>query len=203
MKKSSLQYLLYIFSFLTMVSCGFQGRKYTTGHYWEGIKSDEYESQKLKQSESKNKSVLEYSVQSKELIEQDSMENNSELDTLKIPLCRKKNHEALNNQVEVSDSLSPEMTVIKQNTELKIRRAKKGLNIFLGLEGVSILGLVINILDVFNLGKDEWGFHIWIILFALLIELFLLPLILYAVIYFVRKRRFKKKYSVPNSRNKH
>ena len=101
-----------------MVSCGFQGRKYTTGHYWEGYNSDEYESQKLKQSESKNKSVLEYSVQSKELIEQDSMDNNSELDTLKIPLCRKKNHEALNNQVEVSDSLSPEMAVIKQKTSL-------------------------------------------------------------------------------------
>lgn len=66
-------------------SCGFQGRKYTTGHYWNGRNQIEYENQ--------SERVQEFSVQSKELIELDLIEDKTELDTLKIPLYTKKSKE--------------------------------------------------------------------------------------------------------------
>ena len=46
--------LFFILLLLHLTGCGFQGRKYTTGHYWNGRNEIEYEKQSEKQKEKEN-----------------------------------------------------------------------------------------------------------------------------------------------------
>jgi hypothetical protein len=48
MKHRTFTYISFIFIILFSIGCGFQGRKYTTGHYWEIGNKNEYEKQNEK-----------------------------------------------------------------------------------------------------------------------------------------------------------
>lgn len=177
-------------------SCGFQGRKYTTGLYWESEDKIEYDQEikKPKHSVKNDECPHQNSIQSKEFIEVNSIVDKGELDTLKIPLYRKKKEEVESDLIASADSITPELQIKKQKAQRKINRAQKGLKISLGLEGFSVIGLVVSILDIFQIGTDAWGFNEWVILFILLIPLFLISIIAYTIVYLIRKRRFRKKY---------
>jgi len=47
--------LFFILLLLHLTGCGFQGRKYTTGHYWNGRNEIEYEKQNENEKNRKRK----------------------------------------------------------------------------------------------------------------------------------------------------
>ena len=59
--------LFFILLLLHLTGCGFQGRKYTTGHYWDGRNEIEYEKQSAKQSESESEKQKEKEKENEEL----------------------------------------------------------------------------------------------------------------------------------------
>lgn len=83
--------------FMFCSSCGFQGRKYTTGHYWDGRNTIEYDSQneKLEKNEKQKENgneVLNENENENEGVRKFSIKSNDaafDVDTLVIPLYRK------------------------------------------------------------------------------------------------------------------
>ena len=99
--------LILVIILLFMSSCGFQGRKYTTGHYWNGRNEIEYEKQSESESEKQKEKERKLSIH----LEDTSIE----FDTLKIPLYRKNSKRYQRNHPEKAENKqeSPQSSALK------------------------------------------------------------------------------------------
>ena len=89
MKNRTLTYLSFVFIVLFSFGCGFQGRKYTTGHYWDGRNEIEYEKQSESEKQNENDSGKNTLKDEERKLSIHVEDSRFEVDTLKIPLFRK------------------------------------------------------------------------------------------------------------------
>jgi hypothetical protein len=168
---------IFLITFL-LSSCGFQGRKYTRWHYWEGRNDIEYgytnpeknqkqkENEKEEQNPNKKESEKE-SEKDKEIeiaIEIDSKSNVK--DTLKNSSIGKNSRISLEQEGQLYEKQDFE------GDENKLRKAKNGFITTWVIESLFYLGLLGNAYS-----PDAWA--LWLVVFAILTAFYLFLTLIY------------------------
>jgi hypothetical protein len=188
---STFKNLLFIFLLLFLAGCGFQSRKYTTGHFWDGLDKNEYkpekQNEKQKQGEKKSIHVAEQSIPLNSSKSHDLMAVNREVedlakDTLIKKWAEQKSTKLTQNNTkekQIDKKLDPDIT------EKKIRRSTRGFITFWSIKSLFYLGLLINAFS-----PDAWGF--WLAIFGILTAVFMIPVLVYLNIMKIRHRLHKE-----------
>ncbi len=177
------------FMIVLLTGCGFQGRKYTLGNYWDCQTSafEKHETHVLKRKKEKdtrfNSDILD---QNSQLIEVEINSISNVRDTLKIPMYRKPSPKK---SASTKDSLHVEEQYIQRHEthdidqdENKLRRAKNGFLTFWAIESLLYLGLLSNAYL-----PDVWGF--WLFVFGFLTALYFLLTLTFMSILKIRYSR--------------
>ena len=179
MKHRTFTFITFIFIILFSFGCGFHGRKYTTGHYWDGRNEIEFDAQNEKQNEKQKENgneelkntplgkvvhEVQYTIVYKDTLNQKLAKKPLIVETTK------KKEETKTKEEEVPDV-----------SEKKIRRSTRGFISFWSIESLFYLGFLGN-----AYAPDVWGF--WLAIFGVLTALYMLPTMIYLL---VMKRRFK------------
>ncbi len=182
--------LLFSIISIILVSCGFQGRKYTTGHYWEGHIEE-------------NKNVKEKEIKIKVVRPRDKECISVIIDTTKLPLFQinangnqidqKRNsigswqHDSAQHELKTNNSQAiSDTTAIKEIKALNKKFNKSGF-IFLGSGLFSTL--IIHVIRDYHLGSL---FNLASTVLALCIALSLLALIYNGIITHKLIRKLRK-----------
>lgn len=197
--RATAYHTLFIF-FLTfmLTSCGFHGRKYTSGHFWEGRNDIEYgyaypeKNQKQKENEKE-----EQNLNKKESEKESEKGKGNEIaikidsksivkDTLKISSLEKNSRKRRELKKEGQGKQDQEIQFDEKQDvdrdEKKLRRAKNGFLTFWVIESLFYLGLLGNAYS-----PDVWGF--WLAIFGILTLLYMIPLLIYMA---VMQRRYSR-----------
>lgn len=190
--RATVRVTLFIF-FITFLlsSCGFQGRKYTRWHYWEGRNDIEYgyanpqknQNQKENEKEEQNPNKKESDKESEKdkeneiAIEIDSKSNVK--DTLKISSIGKSSRISLEQEKDYQSVHEQEGQLDEkqgfEGDENKLRRAKNGFLTTWVIESLFYLGLLGNAYS-----PDAWA--LWLVVFAFLTAFYLFLTLIYLAI---------------------
>ncbi len=195
--RTTAYHTLFIF-FLTFMlsSCGFQGRKYTSGHYLEGRYDFEYEDPKKKEKLRENEKE-EQNLNKKESEKESEKNKENEIaikidskssvkDTLKISSLDKNSRKRRELKKERQSSQDQEIQLDEKQDvdrdEKKLRRAKNGFVTTWVIESLFYLGLLGNAYS-----PDVWA--LWLVVFGFLTAFYLFLTLIYMAII---KRRYTR-----------
>jgi hypothetical protein len=195
---SFLKKLAFLFLLLHLTGCGFQSRKYTTGHFWDGRNEIVYETEKQSEKQSGKQSEKQSGKQNERQSGKQSEKQsekkpkacelgNRESDAMSkdTPLEKwenKKRAEWIAKPAE-EDSLNKEKDPIE--SEKKIRRSTNGFLTFWSIESLFYLGLLYN-----TYSPDVWGF--FLVIFGFFTVLLLIPTLIYLRVMNARYHRSKE-----------
>jgi len=177
-------------------SCGFQGRKYTSGHYLEGRNDFEYEDPKKKEKLRENEKE-EQNLNKKESEKESEKNKENEIaikidsksivkDTLKISSLEKNSRKRRELKKERQSSQDQEIQLDEKQDvdrdEKKLRRAKNGFVTTWVIESLFYLGLLGNAYS-----PDAWA--LWLVVFGFLTAFYLFLTLIYMAII---KRRYTR-----------
>ncbi len=189
-----LKKLTSLFLLLHLTGCGFQSRKYTTGHFWNGRNEIVYETEKQRWNQNEKESEKQSSNQNEKESEQlneikpaewavrqrasDALSKDTSLENWE----NKNRVECIAKPAE-DDSLNKEKD--PDESEKKIRRSTIGFLTFWSIESLFYLGLLYN-----TYSPDVWGF--FLVIFGFFTVLLLIPTLIYLRVMNVRFHRSKE-----------
>lgn len=189
-----LKKLTFLFLLLHLTGCGFQSRKYTTGHSWDGRNEIVYETKKQSwkqnEKESEKQSSNQNEKESAQLNEikpaewevrqraSDALSKDTSLEN-----WEKKNRVEWIAKPAEDDSLNKEKD--PDESEKKIRRSTIGFLTFWSIESLFYLGLLYN-----THSPDVWGF--FLVIFGIFTVLLMIPTLIYLRVMNVRYHRSKE-----------
>ncbi len=179
--------IFFIFLLIHLTGCGFQGRKYTLGNYWNNRVADNKALEthdKKKENDARNGNVKTEETRHSSAVE--NVVKSNVKDTLKIPPYQKPSK--INPTTIRNNLIAPEQEIQRDESqdinreEQKLRRAKNGFVTFWSIESLFYLGLLSNAIS-----PDIWGF--WLFVFGILTAFFLFFTLIYMA---VMKKRYSK-----------
>ncbi len=191
---------------LHLTGCGFQSRKYTTGHFWDGRNEIVYETEKQSGKQSGKQSEKQSGKQSwRQSWRQNGNQNkiqSEQQNEIKpaewtggkresVALSKDKSSEKWENKQRAEwiaktaeeDSLNKEKD--PNETEKKIRRSTNGFLTFWSIESLFYLGLLYH-----TYSPDVWGF--FLVIFGIFTVLLIIPTLIYLFVMNVRYHRSKE-----------
>ena len=195
---SFIKKLTFLFFLFHLTGCGFQSRKYTTGHFWDGRNEIVYETEKQSGKQNENERENERESESGKQNENESEQQNeikpSEWGVGKHAsdaMSKDKSPEKWENKNRVEwiakpaleDSLNKEKD--PDETEKKIRRSTNGFLTFWSIESLFYIGLLYH-----TYSPDVWGF--FLVIFGIFTVLLMIPTLIYLFVMNVRYRRSKE-----------
>lgn len=179
--------IFFLLLLIHLTGCGFQGRKYTLGNYWNNQVADNKAletHEKKKEKDARNGDVKTEETRHSSAVE--DVAKSIGKDTLKIPPYQKPSK--INPTTIRNNLIAPEQEIQRDESqdinrkEKKLRRAKNGFVTFWSIESLFYLGLLSNAIS-----PDIWGF--WLFVFGFLTAFFLFFTLIYLA---VMKKRYSK-----------
>ncbi len=179
--------IFFLLLLIHLTGCGFQGRKYTLGNYWNNRVADNKALETHDKKKEKDARIGD--LKTEETRHSTAVENVAKSigkDALKIPTYQKPSK--INPTTIRNNLIAPEQEIQRDESqdinrkEKELRRAKNGFVTFWSIESLFYLGLLSNAIS-----PDIWGF--WLFVFGILTAFFLFFTLIYMA---VMKKRYSK-----------